>query len=81
MPARDPVRPVGRQAGPARSGPTAGALSSAHIAAMSTMTALQRRLGIQTPIIQAPMAGVQGSALAIAVAEAGGLGSLPCAML
>lgn len=27
------------------------------------------------------MAGVQGSALAIAVSEAGGLGSLPCAML
>src|SRR6185436_17184551 len=28
-----------------------------------------------------PMAGVQGSALAIAVSNAGGLGSLPCAML
>ena len=27
------------------------------------------------------MAGVQGSALAIAVSDAGGLGSLPCAML
>src|ERR1700730_19461556 len=37
--------------------------------------------GIDVPIIQAPMAGVQGSALAIAVCEAGGLGSLPCAML
>jgi nitronate monooxygenase len=36
---------------------------------------------IQHPIIQAPMAGVQGSALAIAVARAGGLGSLPAAML
>jgi nitronate monooxygenase len=33
------------------------------------------------PIIQAPMAGVQGSALAAAVSAAGGLGSLPCAML
>jgi nitronate monooxygenase len=33
------------------------------------------------PIIQAPMAGVQGSALAVAVSRAGGLGSLPCAML
>lgn len=33
------------------------------------------------PIIQAPMAGVQGSALAIAVAKGGGVGSLPCAML
>ena len=33
------------------------------------------------PVIQAPMAGVQGSAMAIAVSNAGGLGSLPCAML
>jgi nitronate monooxygenase len=33
------------------------------------------------PIIQAPMAGVQDVALAIAVSKAGGLGSLPCAML
>jgi nitronate monooxygenase len=37
--------------------------------------------GTELPIIQAPMAGVQGSALAIAVCNAGGLGSLPCAML
>lgn len=36
--------------------------------------------GIEHPIIQAPMAGAQGSALAIAVSEAGGLGSLPSAM-
>ncbi len=42
---------------------------------------LQQLLGIELPIIQAPMAGVQGSALAIAVCNAGGLGSLPCAML
>jgi len=42
---------------------------------------LQDLLNIQLPIIQAPMAGVQGSALAIAVSKAGGLGSLPCAML
>ena len=38
-------------------------------------------LGLDLPIIQAPMAGVQGSALAVAVSNAGGLGSLPCAML
>jgi nitronate monooxygenase len=38
-------------------------------------------LGIELPVIQAPMAGVQGSALAIAVSNAGGLGSLPCALL
>jgi nitronate monooxygenase len=38
-------------------------------------------LGIELPIIQAPMAGSNGSALVIAVAEAGALGSLPCVML
>jgi nitronate monooxygenase len=45
------------------------------------MTTLQDLLGIQLPIIQAPMAGVQDSRLALAVSNAGGLGSLPCAML
>ncbi len=45
------------------------------------MVKLQELLGIELPIIQAPMAGVQGSALAAAVSNAGGLGSLPCAML
>jgi nitronate monooxygenase len=35
----------------------------------------------ELPIIQAPMAGVQGAALAAAVSRAGGLGSLPAAML
>ena len=38
-------------------------------------------LGTRFPIIQAPMAGVQGATLAAAVCNAGGLGSLPCAML
>jgi nitronate monooxygenase len=42
---------------------------------------LQELLGIKLPIVQAPMAGSQGSELAIAVSNAGGLGSLPCAML
>jgi nitronate monooxygenase len=37
--------------------------------------------GIGTPILQAPMAGAQASALAIAVSEAGGLGALPAALL
>jgi nitronate monooxygenase len=37
--------------------------------------------GTELPIIQAPMAGVQASAMAIAVCNAGGLGSLPCALL
>ena len=42
---------------------------------------LSVRLGIELPIVQAPMAGSSGVALAIAVAQAGGLGSLPAAML
>mgnify|MGYP000874682230 FL=1 len=33
------------------------------------------------PFIQAPLAGVQGSALALAVGRAGGLGSLPAAAI
>ncbi|MBU8977088.1 nitronate monooxygenase [Lysobacter sp. MMG2] len=42
---------------------------------------LQTLLGLSVPIVQAPMAGVQDSALAIAVTQAGGLGSLPAATL
>lgn len=38
-------------------------------------------LGIELPIIQAPMAGSVLSKMVIAVSEAGGLGSLPCALL
>src|SRR3954465_4290432 len=45
------------------------------------MPSLPDFLGMALPIIQAPMAGSQGSTLAIAVCEAGGLGSLPAAML
>lgn len=45
------------------------------------MTSLRDLLGIELPVVQAPMAGVQGSALALAVSNAGGLGSLPCALL
>jgi nitronate monooxygenase len=45
------------------------------------MTHINDILGTRLPVIQAPMAGVQGSALAIAVSNAGGLGSLPCALL
>ncbi|HSB23246.1 MAG TPA: nitronate monooxygenase [Burkholderiaceae bacterium] len=44
-------------------------------------TTLQQLVGTELPIIQAPMAGVQLGALAVAVCNAGGLGSLPCAML
>ncbi|MBP8271141.1 MAG: nitronate monooxygenase [Sphaerotilus sp.] len=44
----------------------------------ATLTTL---LGLDLPLLQAPMAGVQGSTLAVAVSNAGGLGALPCAML
>ena len=42
---------------------------------------LRDLLGVEFPLIQAPMAGIQGQALAAAVSNAGALGSLPCAML
>ena len=38
-------------------------------------------LGIELPIVQAPMAGATDAAMAVAVSESGGLGSLPCALL
>lgn len=38
-------------------------------------------LGIELPIIQAPMAGANGAAMVVAACDAGALGSLPCAML
>ncbi len=45
------------------------------------MTSITALLNIEHPVIQAPMAGVQDWELAAAVSEAGGLGSIPCAML
>lgn len=52
---------------------------------MVSATWRDRRLldlfGIELPIIAAPMANFAGIDVAIAVAEAGGLGSLPCAAL
>lgn len=42
---------------------------------------MEEFLGTELPIIQSPMAGVQDSALTVAVSSAGGLGSLPGAML
>ena len=41
----------------------------------------QELVGIDLPIVQAPMAGCNLAPLASAVSGAGGLGSLPCAML
>lgn len=45
---------------------------------MSTYTLLS---SLRAPIVQAPMAGSQNHRLSLAVCEAGGLGSLPAAML
>ena len=42
---------------------------------------LQDLFGIEVPIIQAPMAGSSTLEMALAVGEAGGLGSLACAIL
>jgi nitronate monooxygenase len=38
-------------------------------------------LKVEHPIVQAPMAGSVGAEMTMAVSEAGGLGSLPCALL
>ncbi len=44
-------------------------------------TRLTELIGIEHPIVLAPMAGAMDYELVAAVSEAGGLGSLPCAML
>lgn len=44
-------------------------------------TRLLDLLGIELPIIQAPMAGATTAAMVIAASNAGGLGSMPAAML
>ena len=47
----------------------------------SSSEQLAAMLGTRLPLIQAPMAGVQTHALAVAASRAGALGSLPAAML
>src|SRR5690606_32524546 len=42
---------------------------------------IQDLFGIELPIVQAPMAGPIEAEMVVAVAEAGGLGSLPAALL
>jgi nitronate monooxygenase len=44
-------------------------------------TRLTKLVGIEHPLVLAPMAGAMDHELVAAVSEAGGLGSLPCAML
>ncbi len=48
---------------------------------MNTVSRLLKLIQTRLPLIQAPMAGVQGSRLAVAACRAGALGSLPAAML
>ena len=48
---------------------------------MNPTANLLQLLGCRLPVIQAPMAGVQSSRLALAACRAGALGSLPAAML
>src|SRR3954471_12672788 len=48
---------------------------------MSFGERFNKLFGVRLPIVQAPMAGSSDAELAVAVSEAGGLGSLPCAML
>ncbi len=48
---------------------------------MWPVTRLQTLFGIEHPVVQAPMAGASTPAMAIAVANAGGLGSLGCAVM
>ncbi len=48
---------------------------------MRKLNSLPGLRGLALPLVQAPMAGSQGAALALAVCEAGALGSLPAAML
>lgn len=45
------------------------------------MVGFLETLGARAPIVQAPMAGAAGAALAIAAMRGGAVGSLPCAML
>ena len=66
MPARDIHAWLRRQAGHNR---------------RMTASPLNTRLSTRWPLLQAPMAGAQDSAMALAVSGAGGLGALPCAML
>ena len=42
---------------------------------------IRELFGIELPIVQAPMAGFTTPEMVVAVSEAGGLGSLPCALL
>ena len=48
---------------------------------MRNTTSITGLFGIELPIVQAPMAGAQNHHMAIAVSNAGGLGSMACSMI
>lgn len=54
---------------------------SMHNGRMKPNKAWMEALRLRWPVVQAPMAGSQGAGLAVAVSQAGGLGSLPAATL
>src|SRR5271163_4969717 len=55
---------------------TQGSPERRQVCDVKSMNALLRTLGVRVPIVQAPMAGVSSPAMAAAVSNAGGLGSI-----
>ena len=89
-PSRTTRAPMTRRMRPASSSSTRSACGCSASAAIRKTdephgTWPDRRLldlfGVELPIVQAPMANACGVDMAVAVAEAGGLGSFPCAGL
>src|ERR1700739_32847 len=56
--------------------PAGGEYSTRSTRSISMQTRFCERVGVELPIIQAPMGGAAGPALAAAVSNAGGLGML-----
>src|SRR5690606_23356818 len=71
---RRPTPPAARAASAAR--PMIHADQESAMPAAYAATPFAQRLGLTLPVVQAPMAGVSTPALAAAVSNAGGLGSL-----
>ena len=59
----------------------AGRCQHARMTLTDAARSFTARLGLELPLVQAPMAGVQGAAMAAAVSGAGALGSLPGAAM
>src|SRR6187549_758078 len=78
---RSPCEPSRLRATPRSEKPFCASKSLWHNLRMWPDRRIQDLLGIEAPIIQAPMAGFVTAEMVIAVSDAGGLGSLPCALL